>query len=704
VALMRRLVLLLPLLVGCIDFGLLRTPLADMQPTDDGGSSGTLTLLAGKSGGGPGVADGIGGAARFSNPYGVASDGQGNLYVADTSNHTIRKLAVGTQLVTTLAGKPGIPGSQDGTGGSARFSSPIGIVYDPAGNLYVADTSNHAIRKLVIATGAVSTLAGKLGAAGAMDATGTAARFHSPWGLAIDSGGNLFVADTLNETIRQVVIASGAVSTLAGTAGAYGGMNGVGGAARFATPIGIAVDRTGNLWIADRDNHAIRKATLAAGMWDVTTPAGALGMPGSSDGSGAQARFSSPHGIAVDVGGNVYVSDTGNQLIRKFAPVADSVSKLAGLAGAAGSTDGSGAAARFYNPIGVTADNAGNLYIGDALNNAIRQLVVANGAVSTVAGTAASYGNADGPVANVRFNFPSGVASDGNGNLFITDSLNHTIRQMVLLTGMVATIAGSGSAGSGDGTGAGASFNYPWGITFHSTGDLFIADTNNVVIRKLVLAGSTVSTFAGMAGVGGSSDSPPRFASPYAVASDGNANLYVADTSNHTIRQIVVATGAVKTVAGAAGMSGSSDGANARFNTPCGISVDATGIVYVADTYNHTIRQLASGMVTTLAGSAGMLGSADGSGSAARFLYPYAVVPDNAGSLYIADTGNHTIRKLDLTTRAVTTVVGVSGEPGVRTGMLPAGLNAPTGLAVLGPGVVAIVDRNEQVLLVAEGL
>ena len=267
--------------------------------------------------------------------------------------------------VSTLAGTAGSIGSTDGTGAAARFNEPLGITTDGT-NLYVADTSNNTIRKVVIATGVVTTLAGTAGFAGSTDDTGAAARFHGPYGITTD-GTNLYVTDTLNHTIRKVVIATGVVTTLAGTAGSFGSTDGTGAAARFYWPSKITTDGT-NLYVADRPNHTIRKVVIATGV--VTTLAGTAGFAGSADGTGAAARFYEPFGITTD-GTNLYVADTSNNTIRKVVIATGVVTTLAGTAGSSGSTDGTGVAARFHLPYDITTDGT-NLYVADSGNNTIR--------------------------------------------------------------------------------------------------------------------------------------------------------------------------------------------------------------------------------------------------------------------------------------------------------------------------------------------
>ena len=291
-----------------------------------------LSLLAGS--GAFGSANGTGAAASFSNVLGMVHDSAGNVFATDFDNHTIRKITP-AGVVSTYAGGTGAAGSANGPALAARFNRPWGLSIDSAGNLFVAEASSHTIRKITPA-GVVSLFAGSPGVIGSVDATGTAASFKEPRGIAIDGSNNLYVADGANHTIRKITPA-GVVSTMAGLALTSGIANGTGPAARFNTPLGVTADATGTLYVVDAGNHIVRKITPAG---VVTTLAGsATGIAGSTDGAGSAAKFNTPYGIKLDAAGHVYVADTFNATVRKISPTGV-VSTVVGGAGATPFTAG----------------------------------------------------------------------------------------------------------------------------------------------------------------------------------------------------------------------------------------------------------------------------------------------------------------------------------------------------------------------------
>jgi streptogramin lyase len=338
----------------------------------------TIAGLAGNNG----SADGTGTNAQLYWPEGIAVGVNGNLYVADNYENTIRKvMPVGTNwVVTTIAGTAGNSGGKDGTNGMAQFSEPLGITADGIGNLYVADYGNNSIRKItpVGTNWVVSTIAGTANG-GSADGTNSGAQFNEPSGITVDTNGIVYVADAFNSTIRKLTQTgtNWVVTTIAGTAQSYGSANGTNAAARFNGPSSITVDRLGNLYVADTVNSTLRIVSPVGTNWVVTTIAGQVGNSGSTDGTNLAAQFNNPYGITVDGSGNLFVADTYNQTIRKVSPAGTNwvVSTLAGVADGSngGSADGMGANALFSYPFGIAVDGSGSLYVGDTFNGTIRQ-------------------------------------------------------------------------------------------------------------------------------------------------------------------------------------------------------------------------------------------------------------------------------------------------------------------------------------------
>ncbi|MBI3131210.1 MAG: putative Ig domain-containing protein [Acidobacteria bacterium] len=632
-------------------------------------------------------------------------------------------LSVAARGLDLLAGNVDGPGWRDGTGSAARFNQPQGAVADAAGNLYISDSANHTIRKITPA-GIVTTFAGRPGESGSSD--GAPGGFRNPAGLAIDGAGNVYVADANNQTLRKVTPA-GVVSTLAGSAGSQGSVDGTGPAARFRRPIALAVTPAGDLIVADFGNHLLRKVTPAGG---VTTLAGGAGLSGSADGIGAAARFNYPSAVVAHPDGDFYVTDYLNHTLRKVTS-GGVVTTLAGSAGLAATTDGTGASARFYVPRGLTVDGAGDLWVSDA--NAMLRKVTPAGVVTTAAG-APSIGWVDGPAASARFYAPSGLAFLPSGKLAIADEGNHAVRLLDMALGLSTFAGAPPRAGLTDGFGTSARFADLNSVVVAASGDAFVADYGNSCIRRITPTGQT-TTFAGPAGLAG----------PTGLALDAAGNLYVTDGPNQTLLKVTPA-GVVSTLAGLSGVSGSADGTGsaARFYYPSKVAADGTGNLYVTDSGNQTIRKVTpAGVVTTLAGSAGNAGLADGNGATARFNMPSGIAVDGLGNLFVGDLNNNRIRKVtpsgEVTTLALSTFIygpaalafdgagtlhvadawghavftvdtatgntalllGTPSLPGAFTGPFPAGLNSPTGLAFTPQGDLLVTTLNGLMLATA---
>jgi len=578
-------------------------------------------------------------------PSGITAVGT-VLFLCDTGNHTIRRITA-SGVVTTLAGSPGVPGAVDNTTGAfVRFSSPRGITSNMLPGqtslspiLYVADTGNNKIRRMST-SGATTTIAGS-GTPGFVDGSGASASFSSPEGITYD-GSAVFVADTGNHAIRQVTLTAGDgnVTTLSGDGTPGYVDNPSGASARFNFPVSLASVGS-NLYVSDTGNHVIRNVNTT-NLGATTTLAGTPQVAGYADGTGMLALFDSPEGIASDGLSlpSLYVADTGNHAVRRVT-LAGNVTTVAGNPPQAGSVDGTGDASRFRAPAGI-AVIGDEVFVADTDNHTIRK-IDSTGVVTTIAGAAGSPGSTDSPP---RFRSPAGITALG-GDLYVSDSGNNTIRK-VTTAGVTTTIAGTaGSSGSSDGSGTAALFSNPQGIV-ELGGDLYVSDSGNNTIRK-VTTGGTVTTVSGSAGNPGSADgiaTVARFRSPLGIAVLGTS-LYVADTGNNTIRKVLVPSGATSTFAGSAGPPGYKDGTggNALFSSPDGI-VGVGSALYVADRGNHAVRRISTlAKVTTFVGTPDASTTRNGNPGTALLNAP-AGITGVEGTIYFTDINENVIRKI----------------------------------------------------------
>jgi YVTN family beta-propeller protein len=602
--------------------------------------------------------------AHFYAPYGIATNSSGNVYVGDAgSSERIRKIAPNGNVIT-LAGN-GTYGSANGNGTNATFNEPGAIAVDCSGNVYAAEAGNNRIRKIDISNN-VSTIAGS--SYGFAD--GTDAKFRTPQGIAADCSGNVYVGDTGNQRIRKIdTNNSNTVSTIGGD-GNEDFLDGT--ASKFANPHGIAVDSSGKVYVADRNNARIRiidtnNSNNVTSISGFSSPEGiavngsgsiiVVSEPNSNSvkkidtannnaissisGNGG---FSHPVGVTIDNSGQyVFVGDVNNKLIKKIDLVNNNtVTTLAGNDNFY--LDATGTRARLNNPHGIFRDGSGNIYIADTGNQRIRKIDI-NGNVTTIAGSG-NYNFANGNGTNASFANPGALVADNAGNIYVADTGNQRIRK-IDTNGEVTTIAGNNSQSFSEGNGASASFSNPFGITIDPAGNLYIADTNNQRIRMIDTSGN-VTVIAGKEhSFAEGNGTNASFKNPYGITRDNNTGiLYIADTENQRIRMIDT-SGNVTTIAGN-GSYGDSDGIgiNASFKNPEGILFSA-GILYIADTDGHRIRKLviSTGEVTTIAGD-GNRGFVDGIGTHTSFANPFGITNDSAGNLYVSDVGNNRIRKL----------------------------------------------------------
>ncbi len=594
---------------------------------------------------------------------GVAVDAAGNLYIADTENHRVRKVSPGG-IITTVAGNGQEGHSGDGGPATAAIlGEPLAVALDGAGNLYIAQQA--FIRK-VSPSGIITTVAGGApnspGFSGDGGPATSAALGDEIGGVAVDAAGNLYIADTRNNRIRKVS-PSGIITTMAGIQ--ESGFSGDGGPATSAAlhqPFGVAPDTTGNLYFADRENQRIRKIN-ANGV--ISTVAGNGNFAFAGDGGpGVNASLAFPSAVAVDTAGNLYISDQLNHRIRKL-DTGGTITTVAGGGVFKFSGDGGPATSALLNkPLAVAVDAAGAFYVADG-NWRVRK-VSPSGTIATVAGNGIlGYSGDGGPATSASLTFTFALALDAGGNLYIADDGSYRVRK-VTPDGTISTVAGNGQRGSFGASGDGGlatstALHGVEGLALDAAGNLYVSD-GDAFVRKVNTAG-IISTVAGSGcfssgtptcplGDGG----PATRASlngPHGLAVDTSGNLYITDSSNNRVRKVTPA-GTITTVAGNGQKGFSGDGgpatrASLSINDPGGsVAVDTVGNLYIADSGNFRIRKVTpGGTISTVAGNGSFGFSGDcGPATAATLAFPFAVALDAAGNLYIADTFSDRIRKV----------------------------------------------------------
>jgi sugar lactone lactonase YvrE len=607
-------------------------------------------------------------------------------------NHAIRKITP-AGIVSTFAGTPGVPGSSDGMSSAASFFYPGSVAVDSSENVYVYDLGNITIRKIT-PDGTVSTFAGIAGKSGYVDGIGTSARFRdcgydtdaaftaclSP-GIVIDSSGNLYVADQAANTIRKIT-PSGAVTTFAGnplnisTGDIVTYTNGAPSPVTFVAtipppPSGLAVDNVGNVYAVSGGTEYpadILKIT-PAGVATIIAGNGPLGSIPNS-GPGLPLSLNDPAGIAIDNNGNVYVSQPITNTVQKISSTGIQTTFAGNGNITGGAVDGNGTNAQFSSPRQLAIDQNGNLYVADANNSEIRK-ITSSGTVTTVAGMVAGFSSPNATIPTANFHFPNGITVDPSGNLYIANSGSNVINK-ITPTGQFLAILSPNPDISSE-----TNYSEPLGVAADSEGNVFVANTFANTILKIssdgvvtTLAGSSVSPPGNQDGNGATA----TFYYPHALTVDSSGNVFVADTYNGLIRK-VTPSGDVTTFAGLGVV---------YFISPRGIVFDSQGNLYVSDIATNLINKITpSGKVSVFAGTANVPGSLDGLGTNAMFNFPYGLAIDPEDNIYVADTNNHVIRKIT-PAGMVTTVVGQVGTFGFEAGTLPGSLYYPFGIAFKG--------------------
>jgi uncharacterized protein (TIGR03437 family) len=516
---------------------------------------GLISLVSGNGFPGYSGDTGLAVSAKLNNPEDVAVDSSGNVYVADTGNALIRKITTdghinylagaltpGCDPITQVSctNQPTIGYSGDGgLAGLAGLIEPYGVAVDPAGNVYIAEPTDGRIRQ-VNTKGYISTIVG-IGTLGWGGDGGPAvdALLNRPYGVALDPSGNLYIADFLNNRVRQVTKAgAGNISTVAGSGFfSYSGDGGPATSAQLNGPRAVTVDSLGNFYVADTINSVVRKVT-ANGIISSIAGIAAHGFAGDN-GAATSAQLNAPQGIAVDSSGNIYVADTANSRVRKIS--AGVISTVAGTGTQGYGGDGGPAtSAQLNSPTGLALDSAGDLYIADSDNSAIR-MVSTRGTITTVAGNGTQgYSGDGGPAINAVLNYPQGVALDSAGRLYIADTFNNRIR--LVSNGVISTVAGNGAAGdTGDGgVATSAQLTNPVGLAVDLAGGVYVSDAS-AVVRRFYVNGS-INTIAGNGTIGYTGDGGTAFNAelnlPTGLALDSASRVYIADAGNNAIRML----------------------------------------------------------------------------------------------------------------------------------------------------------------------
>jgi uncharacterized protein (TIGR03437 family) len=664
--------------------------LASIQLWGDGSTRATyhVETVAGSSLIGDG---GLATAAQFSTIQGIAVDKAGNLYIADTGNHRVRKVAAG--VVTTIAGT-GVAGysGDNGPAVNAQLNFPYGLAVDASGNVFIADYGNDRVR-MIAPSGTIATIVGTGSHASSPDNLApTATSLLSPRNVALDALGNLYISEFQGHRVRKCtgcqLPGGGSIRTVAGC-GRSGqeapanaiGDNGPATAALLSFPAGMAF-RLGQLLIADSGRNAIRQ---------VNADGTIITLPGNVG--------SQPIALAANSSGTVYVGDFRSQAALALS-LAGVVTTYAG-GGGAGCQAGS-ACALLTGLNDLAVDSFGALWIADGMQ--VRKVDWTGTTQSVVAGDAYLSAVGDGgPATSANLYQPGGVTLDGAGNLYIADTGTHRVRH-VGTDGKMRTLAGTGVAGMGTlgGSAAATPLHSPTRVTMDVIGNVVIAERLNNRVLK-VSPVQALSAVANSTGVQGESPdgTPPLSAQlnePQAACTDRAGNQYLVDTNNHRVMKLPMG-GVLQTVAGNWSQGFAGDGGPAQLaqlNTPGGCATDSTGNLYIADTYNHAIRMVTpAGIISTVAGTGGAAGGSgdEGSAAAAQLAFPAGVVVDDAGDLFIADTGNNRIRMVTpdglIHGIAGTGAAAFSGEDAPAAS---AKLNGPQGLFLDGAGNVYFAD------------
>ncbi|MEZ4365431.1 MAG: hypothetical protein R2939_03975 [Kofleriaceae bacterium] len=633
--------------------------------------TGAATTVAGSGLSGYGGDGGPATAAGFQGLQGIAVDGAGNLYLGDSGSERVRKVDAASGTISTIAGN----GSVNGVvcGGQPATESPLyfpgGVAVDGLGNVFLLSRNHYRICRVDAETGAITRIVGAGSGYAGDGGPAVAARFSQSYGIAVAADGTLYLADAQNYRIRKVDPQTGIISTFAGTGtNGYAGDGGPATAAEIGRAWGVAVDGDGDVYFADGTNHVVRRVDLATGTITTVAGTGEDGFAGDG-GPATAARLRQPSSVGLDGAGNLFILDYADGRVRRVDAATGIITTIGGDGAWGASGDGGFATSAPATWSAGVVPRPDGIYIAETAAHRIRRVDRATGLIETVAGTGNQGFEGDGgPAREARLSMPYALAFDAAGRMYISDTGNHRVRR-VDADGTIATIAGTGAAGFGGdgGVASAAALDEPHGLAFDGAGTLFVADHGNHRVRRIDATTGVITTHVGTGVLGSSGDGGPatsaRLAGPWGLAVNAAGDLWISEYLGYRVRRVRAATGTIELVAGGGATGNTGDGGpatSAWLYRPSGLAVDADDNLYIAAYFNDRLRRVdaATGTITTVLGGSAYGSAGDGGPVSAATLYkPYDVALDADGALYVAD-GNGNIRRIDPATAQIITVAG----------------------------------------------
>ncbi|MCP9490107.1 MAG: hypothetical protein MSC31_09560 [Solirubrobacteraceae bacterium MAG38_C4-C5] len=646
-------------------------------------ATGAQTVVAGNASkgregdGGPATAAQLGGSSSGIGPQGIALTPEGDLLIADTGSNRVRRVDAGTGEISTVAGTGTFGSAVDGGPATeADLGAPYGVAALPDGGFVVADTSNHRIRR-VAPDGTISTVAGsRFGFAGD-GGPADAAQLALPRGVAVAADGDLFIADTSNNAVRRVDARDGTIATVAGRGTADPAAGGPATGARLNVPVAVALDEAGDLFVVERGGHRVSRVAAADGTIEVVAGTGTGGFSGDG-GPADQAQLLAPAGLALD-GGRLFIADGFNRRVRAVDLADGLIDSVAGNGAFGFSGDGGPAPdAQLFSPFGLTVGPDGDAFVADTVNHRIRRIDAADGTITTVAGDGTQCQPAGQPrdrpsapcgdggsALEAQLSRPWDVAVTPAGDVLFVDNNLRRVRRVDAQTGVISTLAGTGEVGFRDGPGAQAQFDEAQGVALDAGGErLLVGDAGNNRVRAIDLeaSGNPVSTLAGSGEDCGDPEAPcgdgapatdAQLSAPTEVAVGPDGDVVIADGPTRRVRRVDAGTGVISTAVGTGESGGGGDGGpatGARLRSPRGVTVDGAGNLFVADAFDHRVRRVdaVTGIIEPWAGAGrpGTFGGDGGPAEQARLNEPWSLATQVDGALLIADRANNRVRRV----------------------------------------------------------